>query len=79
MGKYFEDWEEFYDAAIKLFTENPTRTRYVVKYRHVDAKLVIKVTDDRVCLKYKTDQAQDLKKLETLNGSIYKIIIPKVI
>lgn len=50
-------------ADTQLFISDPENTRYLVKYRHVDAKLVLKVTDDKVCLKYKTDQSQDVKKM----------------
>ena len=32
----------------QLFISDPENTRYLVKYRHVDAKLVLKVTDDKV-------------------------------
>ena len=50
-------------TGAQLFISDPENTRYLVKYRHVDAKLVLKVTDDKVCLKYKTDQSQDVKKM----------------
>lgn len=45
----------------------PAQTRYVTKYRHVDGKLELKVTNDRVCLKFLTDQQQDLKRIDKLN------------
>eukprot|EP00163_Fabomonas_tropica_P027844 TRINITY_DN548_c0_g1_i2.p1 TRINITY_DN548_c0_g1~~TRINITY_DN548_c0_g1_i2.p1 ORF type:complete len:101 (+),score=20.01 TRINITY_DN548_c0_g1_i2:263-565(+) len=61
------DWDTFARAAEKLLSENPRKTRFVIKYRHCDSKLVLKVTDDKKCIKYKTDQASDLKKLEKLN------------
>ena len=32
----------------QLFISDPENTRYLVKYGHVDAKLVLKVTDDKV-------------------------------
>ena len=44
------------------------QTRYVTKYRHVDGKLELKVTNDRVCLKFITDQQQDLKRIDKLNN-----------
>ena len=50
-------------VRLQLFIGDPEHTRYLVKYRHVDAKLVLKVTDDKVCLKYRTDQSQDVKKM----------------
>uniref|UniRef100_A0A672FGH2 SRP9 domain-containing protein n=1 Tax=Salarias fasciatus TaxID=181472 RepID=A0A672FGH2_SALFA len=40
------------------------QVRVVLKYRHCDGNLCIKVTDNVVCLQYKTDQAQDVKKIE---------------
>ena len=39
-----------------------------MKYRHCDGKLELKVTNDRTCLKFLTDQASDLKKVEKLNN-----------
>ncbi|KAG0315241.1 hypothetical protein BGZ99_007589 [Dissophora globulifera] len=63
-------WDEFQKAAEELYLLSPTTTRYVAKYRHVEGRLVLKVTDDRTCLKYKTDQMQDLNKFERLNRSL---------
>ncbi|KAF9359310.1 hypothetical protein BGX34_008446 [Mortierella sp. NVP85] len=63
-------WDEFQRAAEELYLLSPNNTRYVAKYRHVEGKLVLKVTDDRTCLKYKTDQMQDLNKFERLNRSL---------
>jgi len=65
---YFTSWKPFFEAAQKLHTENPTKTRYVVKYRHCDSKLVLKVTDDKTCLKYKASHAQIVKKMDKLNN-----------
>ncbi|KAG0049760.1 hypothetical protein BGZ83_005408 [Gryganskiella cystojenkinii] len=63
-------WDEFQKAAEELYQLSPNNTRYVAKYRHTEGKLVLKVTDDRTCLKYKTDQMQDLNKFERLNRSL---------
>lgn len=64
---YIEEFESFQQQAEELYKSRPLETRYTIKYRHTDGKLVLKVTDDVVCLKYKTDQHTDLKKLERLN------------
>lgn len=53
------------------------QTRYVVKYRHCDGKLVLKVTNDRVCLKFATDQAQDAKRMEKLNNLFFSYMCGK--
>mmetsp|Transcript_61908 Transcript_61908/g.128071 ORF Transcript_61908/g.128071 Transcript_61908/m.128071 type:complete len:115 (-) Transcript_61908:39-383(-) len=65
---YIENLENFMEAARELFMNSPEKSRYVIKYRHTDAKLVVKVTDDKVCLKYRTDQAQDAKRVARLNA-----------
>lgn len=43
---YVEDWDSFLQMSEALFRQAPLRTRYVLKYRHCDGKLVLKVTDD---------------------------------
>jgi signal recognition particle subunit SRP9 len=45
---YVEDFNTFYQQAEELLLKDPIKTRYVVKYRHTDGKLVLKVTDDDV-------------------------------
>ncbi|KAM0917889.1 hypothetical protein ACQ4PT_009299 [Festuca glaucescens] len=71
---YFDSWEEFVDRSVQLFRTDPITTRYVMKYRHCDGKLVLKVTDNRQCLKFKTDQAQDAKKMEKLNNIFFALM-----
>ncbi|CAN6441106.1 unnamed protein product [Victoria cruziana] len=71
---YIDSWDEFVERSIQLFRANPQSSRYVMKYRHCDGKLVLKVTDDRQCLKFKTDQAQDAKKMEKLNNIFFTLM-----
>ena len=65
---WVDSWETFFQQAEKLYLENPDHTRYLMKYRHMDGKLELKVTNDQVCLKFLTTQAQDLKRLDKLNN-----------
>uniref|UniRef100_A0A8C8YYZ3 Signal recognition particle 9 n=1 Tax=Prolemur simus TaxID=1328070 RepID=A0A8C8YYZ3_PROSS len=44
----FQTWEEFSRAAEKLYLADPMKARVVLKYRHSDGSLCIKVTDDLV-------------------------------
>ncbi|KAH7670564.1 Signal recognition particle SRP9 subunit protein [Dioscorea alata] len=71
---YIASWEEFVERSIQLFRADPQSSRYVMKYRHCDGKLVLKVTDNRECLKFKTDQAQDVKKMEKLNNIFFTLM-----
>ncbi|KAH7661327.1 Signal recognition particle SRP9 subunit protein [Dioscorea alata] len=71
---YIASWEEFVERSIQLFRADPQSSRYLMKYRHCDGKLVLKVTDNRECLKFKTDQAQDVKKMEKLNNIFFTLM-----
>ncbi|KAF8052823.1 hypothetical protein N665_1502s0002 [Sinapis alba] len=71
---YIVSWEEFVDRSVQLFRADPESARYVVKYRHCDGKLVLKVTDNKECLKFKTDQAQEAKKMEKLNNIFFTLM-----
>ncbi|KAI7754591.1 hypothetical protein M8C21_003719 [Ambrosia artemisiifolia] len=71
---YIVSWDEFVEQSVQLFRASPQTTRYVMKYRHSDGKLVLKVTDDKQCLKFKTDQAQDAKKMEKLNNIFFTLM-----
>uniref|UniRef100_A0A8C0I731 SRP9 domain-containing protein n=1 Tax=Balaenoptera musculus TaxID=9771 RepID=A0A8C0I731_BALMU len=46
----YQTCEEFSRAAEKLYLADPMKARVVLKYRHSDGSLYIKVTDDLVCL-----------------------------
>ncbi|KAL9394878.1 hypothetical protein Peur_014163 [Populus x canadensis] len=113
---YITSWDDFVDRSVQLFRADPDSTRYVMKYRHCDGKLVLKVTDNKECayhiismieafialsflredvgmegrftadsdlkngplivkcLKFKTDQAQDVKKMEKLNNLFFTLM-----
>nr|GMD25098.1 Signal recognition particle 9 kDa protein [Ipomoea batatas] len=44
---YITLWDDFVEKSVQLFRADPGKTRYVMKYRHSDGKLVLKVTDDK--------------------------------
>ncbi|KAM0015398.1 putative signal recognition particle, SRP9/SRP14 subunit, signal recognition particle SRP9 [Helianthus debilis subsp. tardiflorus] len=47
---YIVSWDDFVERSVQLFRNSPQNTRYVMKYRHSDGKLVLKVTDDKEIL-----------------------------
>lgn len=57
-------WEDFEKAAERLYLQDPIKARYTLKYDHVRGSLEMKMTDDIVCLLYKSNAAQDVKKME---------------
>jgi signal recognition particle subunit SRP9 len=74
---YFINWDEFQLQVEELYKNSPKTTRYVTKYRHCDGKLVLKVTDSVLCLKYRTDKLQDLNKFDRLNLSLMGLMQKK--
>ncbi|GMI85756.1 hypothetical protein HRI_002246100 [Hibiscus trionum] len=71
---YITSWDEFVERTVQLYRDSPESTRYCMKYRHCDGKLVLKVTDNKECLKFKTDQAQEAKKMEKLNNIFFTLM-----
>ena len=47
---FVESWEEFEKAAERLYLQDPMKVRYSTKYDHSEGCLVVKMTDDVVCL-----------------------------
>ena len=67
---YVTDWDEFCARSQALYAQVPEKVRYTMKYRHCDGKLVLKVTDDVLCLKYQTEEGSELKRVEQFNLNI---------
>ena len=66
--------DEFAERAEALFRDNPLQTRYSIKYRNVDGRVVLKATDDATVVMLKTDQAADLRKMERLNNRLFALM-----
>uniref|UniRef100_A0AC34FZL6 Signal recognition particle 9 kDa protein n=1 Tax=Panagrolaimus sp. ES5 TaxID=591445 RepID=A0AC34FZL6_9BILA len=74
---FFSSYEEFAKAVERLHSVSGDRCRFVTKYKHNDGKVVLKFTDDIVCLQFSTDQQQDLKRLEKLTATLMRSTIVK--
>lgn len=48
------------------------QARYSMKYDHKNGALKLKITDDNVCLIYKTEVAQDLKKIDKFVNNLMR-------
>ncbi|KIM37807.1 hypothetical protein M413DRAFT_256340 [Hebeloma cylindrosporum] len=67
---YIHTWQEFQDAAEALYSKSPNNTRYCVKWKSSEGKLVLKITDNTTCLKFKTHSSIFLNRFESLNLSL---------
>lgn len=48
------------------------QARYSMKYDHKNGYLKLKMTDDNVCLIYKTEMSQDLKKIDKFVNNLMR-------
>ncbi|CDO69968.1 hypothetical protein BN946_scf184836.g42 [Trametes cinnabarina] len=70
---YISSWQEYQEAAEALYEKSPDTTRYCVKWRHSpdgQGKLVLKITDNTTCLKFKTHSSVFLNRFDALNLSL---------
>ncbi|KAG5638835.1 hypothetical protein H0H81_009606 [Sphagnurus paluster] len=67
---YIHSWQEFQDAAEALYDRAPNTARYCVKWKSSEGKLVLKITDNTNCIKFKTYSSIFLNRFEALNLSL---------
>ncbi|TFK32951.1 signal recognition particle, SRP9/SRP14 subunit, partial [Crucibulum laeve] len=67
---YIHSWQEYQDAAEALYSKSPNDARYVVKWKASEGKLVLKITDNTTCIKFKTYSSIFLNRFEALNLSL---------
>mmetsp|Transcript_6211 Transcript_6211/g.16010 ORF Transcript_6211/g.16010 Transcript_6211/m.16010 type:complete len:80 (+) Transcript_6211:666-905(+) len=69
------DWDSFSRQAEALVVAEPVRTRVTTKYRPSEPKIELKVTDDRVCLKYVATSVTELKKVLAFSANLNRHFI----
>ncbi|KAJ1521217.1 hypothetical protein ONE63_002903 [Megalurothrips usitatus] len=69
---YLKSWEEFERAAERLYLQDPMKSRFTMKYVHSKHIVCLKMTDDVVCLQFKTDMLQDVKKIEKFSNNLMR-------
>lgn len=58
--------DEFSEKVKELYESDPSKVRFVLKYRHADGTVTLRATNDEFWLIYKTDQAAEQRRLEAL-------------
>ena len=74
---FLESWEEFEKAAERLYLQDPMKVRYTTKYDHNQGCMVMKMTDDVVCLQFKSEAAQDVKKMDKFVNNLMRHMASK--
>ncbi|GJQ76843.1 hypothetical protein Trydic_g15050 [Trypoxylus dichotomus] len=74
---YLKSWEEFEKAAERLYLHDPAKVRYTMKYVHSKNCLVLKMTNDVVCLQFKTEISQDVRKIDKFINNLMRHMVSK--
>ncbi|KAG9217656.1 hypothetical protein CCMSSC00406_0003655 [Pleurotus cornucopiae] len=69
---YISVWQDFQEAAEALYTKSPNNARYCVKWKSSEGKLVLKITDNTTCIKFKTNSSIFLNRFEVLNLTLMR-------
>lgn len=72
-----KSWEEFEKAAERLYLQDPSKVRYTMKYVHSKNHLILKMTNDAVCLQFKTEIAQDVRKIDKFINNLMRHMASK--
>jgi len=74
---FLNTWEDFEKAAERLYLQDPMKARYVMQYDHKEGCLKMKMTGDVVCIQYKTDAAQDMRRMEKFANNLMRHMASK--
>lgn len=66
---YLVSFDDFLLACSRLYNESNGRCRFVVKYRNDGdaAHVVLKLTDDKLCFKFKSAQHTAIQQIAQVN------------
>ncbi|KAK4046366.1 hypothetical protein OIO90_006588 [Microbotryomycetes sp. JL221] len=74
---YLRRWDAFVLACKDMYEHEPVKTRYCIRWRHSTGLLVLKVTDDTRCIKFKTQSSVFLNRFEQLNKTMIASMLNK--
>merc|ERR1712037_708011 len=74
---FLTNWEDFEKAAERLYLQDPMKARFVTQYDHSKGSLGMKMTDDVVCIQFKTDAAQDVRRMEKFVNNLMRHMASK--
>lgn len=69
---FLDNWEEFNEKAKALYENDPIHCRVMMKYRHNDGKLKLKVTDDKKVYQYLVEQPKEVKNVDKFLATFMK-------
>ncbi|KAF2881290.1 hypothetical protein ILUMI_24890 [Ignelater luminosus] len=74
---FYNSFEEFEKAAEALYLQSPDKVRYSVKYTHSKNLVIMKITDNAICCQFKTEIAQDVKKMDKFINNLMRHMVSK--
>ncbi|GAA5911885.1 uncharacterized protein JCM6883_000722 [Sporobolomyces salmoneus] len=67
---YFTNWDRFVSSCYALCDSSPIQPRYCLRWKPSLGLLVIKVTDDVTCIKFKTRSTVFLNRFDVFNRQL---------
>ncbi|GAA95812.1 hypothetical protein E5Q_02470 [Mixia osmundae IAM 14324] len=67
---YTSDWQTFAAASVHLYRQSPDKVRYCIRWRKHEGRLILKVTDDVKCYKYRTRSSAIINRFNLLNATL---------
>ncbi|UVC49510.1 hypothetical protein MACK_003348 [Theileria orientalis] len=65
---YFDNWNEFLHEARLLYFRTPLKTKYVFKLLKGKGKIILKVTDNRQCCKFRLNTDSSSRLISQFNA-----------
>ncbi|EKX73914.1 signal recognition particle 9 kD protein, putative [Theileria equi strain WA] len=65
---YYDNWSEFLHEARLLYFRTPLKTKYVVKYLKEKHKIILKVTDNKQCCKFRINPESNIRHVHQFNA-----------
>ncbi|XP_021946291.1 signal recognition particle 9 kDa protein [Folsomia candida] len=69
---YLKSWDDFEKGAERLYLQDPLKCRYNILYIHKKGIFKVKMTNDVVCLQYKSESIQECKRMEKFISNLLR-------
>lgn len=69
------NWDEFVIKAKNMYDKDPINCRVILKYRHNDGKLKVKVTDNKQVFQYLVENLKEVKNVDKFTTFIMRNMV----
>ena len=70
---FFEEFDEFMRKSQELYDSDPVHSRYTIKFRNIDQRAILKVTNNVKSYQYKCEDDDSHSLIDKFNAAIFCI------